>query len=105
MVPSPAVTPAARRRATRSVTSALILAASSSPSSRDAVIADLQVSCRVFRPTGSVCTAQSPGGSVTEVSFAAGHDHGDARLVSRRHHFTVADGTPRLHHGGHSGVG
>jgi hypothetical protein len=39
------------------------------------------------------------------MSFAAGHDHGDARFVGCGDHLAVAHRSARLDHGGHPGVG
>src|SRR5664280_3055496 len=106
MVPSPTVIPSPASLATRSVTSARILPARSSPSSKIAVIATLPVSARCRAASlQSRSPARTTTGSVPEVAFATGHDHGDAGLVGGGGHLVVADRAAGLHDGGHPGIG
>src|ERR1700676_4881610 len=105
MVPRPGVIPARRSRATRSVTSARTLAASSSPSSSAAVMADPpwpQYGRARSHPTGFDV---APRGSMAEVALAAGHDHGETGLVGGGDDLAVPDRTAGLHHRGHPGLG
>src|SRR5581483_1093652 len=113
IVPSPTATPEAASRATRSVISARILAASRSPSSRVAVIVPtagrfLATAVRVvaiLSSLGEAAILSSLGDSVAEVPFAAGHHHGDTGGVGGGHDLAVAHRPTGLDHGGHPSIG
>ena len=89
----------ARRRATRSVTSARILAASASPSST------LAVMCSLVIVVPRQCRSVSAAWSVPEVALATGRHHGDAGFVGCRDDLAVPDRAAGLDDRRHSGVG
>src|SRR5581483_5457962 len=105
IVPSPTATPEAASRATRSVISARILAASRSPSSRVAVIVPTAVRVvAILSSLGEAAILASLGDSVAEVPFAAGHHHGDTGGVGGGHDLAVAHRPTGLDHGGHPSI-
>ena len=85
-------------------------AASSSPSSRMAVIGTSVCHCRTLaarprRPRRRRRWRPGPVAAQCRKWRSPRHDHRDPRLVGRGDHLVVPDGAARLDHGGHPGVG